>query len=464
MEEGIIDEKYKTMLEANELYKRGDYVLSYEKSRNLIADGNVPEKFYLTCAWILYRYIKQMAGPVSLGNLRICSEFFVEKLSRTPCLVRSLFLFQMIEISKVMPQFDFLEFCSGFDITKLREDDFVGRDVTGTTKVLHYESLAEKLATRLYNVMKSQVSKEYAMSLIPFFRMVKEKCSQNKFVDMYLGLLYYWSKDISAAKRTFVEILITNPQWYIWKNMVLVADDREEKIAYCCKACSMMRDENYIGGLHLQLATLLFEVDKPHAAMEIGKFMDTYKRNNWRICGDALVLQNKLQNVTPATDDVSFYKHYAEKAETIVYGDIKQMKMEYERNVLRNGKTKALLKASDSNYMIIAAQSLLGHNAVPGDVFLVRCSNADRPLVLTISFLEHARKLQRTQANGEKTVCGIVTLPHNGGFAFIDNIYFVPDRICRANSLVQGEKVKAIARQMYDGRWRVVRILMNTQE
>lgn len=461
MDGKCLDENNQTMVEAIRQYKDGQYIGAYETARNLIENGEVPDFYKESCAWIIYRNTRQMAGKVSQKNMETCSNFFIHSFPKEPNLARSVFLAQAIEYSKINPEFKFLDFCVAFDLSKLRDDDFKGRSVQmPSNQVICYESLAEKLATRIYNVMKAQRSAEIANHLLPFFRLVKERCPLNKYVDMYLGLLYFWKGDPETARGMFVMMLRTAPQWYIWKNMAYVTTDTEEQIAFLCKAASQVDDEKFKGKLHLQLATLLAERDKAHAAQELQLFFDTYQRNKWRICGDAYILRSKLQDTEAAIDVSAFYKTYAEKAEQIVYGDIPQVELTLTRMVMHNGKRRAQMWNSKLKISVELTLSRLGKDARPGDVYLARCTHVGKKhVVLTLTFVRHnSMARSKPLPLQEKEVRCKVSLPQKGGYAFAGKEYFIPEQLRAAHNLHEGQEINATVRQMPDGRWRVVKI------
>ena len=289
-------------------YKAKEYEQAFLLIREGLTEGDIPSLFAPSCVWIVYQHLKSCKDTISLDDFRQCVDYFLTKVEKKPELSRSLFLLQVLDIAKCFPEFDFAGFCIEYDLSVLREEDFVGRDVTADEgKRLHYESLAEKIACRLYNVLKGRHDPDTADRLLPFFLSVRQKCRDNRFIAMYIGLLYFWTGKTEEAKGMFIQILLEDPQWYIWKNMMLVTSDTQLKSALCCKALSMVSDEKFRGNLHLQLASLLMDTDPSHAAMEIRKYMETYHLYGWRICGDAYLLENRLSGVKAATDAGVFY-------------------------------------------------------------------------------------------------------------------------------------------------------------
>ena len=71
MDDDTLRAKCQAMSAASDLYKAKDYVKAYETAKETIANDEVPEAFNLSCAWIIYRYLKQMAGNISDENIEV---------------------------------------------------------------------------------------------------------------------------------------------------------------------------------------------------------------------------------------------------------------------------------------------------------------------------------------------------------------------------------------------------------
>lgn len=106
MDGKCLDENNQTMVEAIRQYKDGQYVGAYETARNLIENGEVPDFYKESCAWIIYRYTRQMAGKVSQKNMEACSNFsFI--LFRKSLTLRGLFFSASDRIFKDKPRIQF---------------------------------------------------------------------------------------------------------------------------------------------------------------------------------------------------------------------------------------------------------------------------------------------------------------------------------------------------------------------
>ena len=197
------------MDEAVALYKGGSYVQAFTKARMVMAEGGVPQGYSFYFMWMAYRYVRQMGANVPPDDVALSVSYFRENSSGGPSLVRSVFLAQMIELSKLKPDVVGLDaFCS-YGVTILRDEDYQRREVAMPSgKKIQYESLAEKLATRLYNLLKSCRGGAHAAELMPFFRQVGERCPWNKYIKMYIGLLHFWSGNRKKIKKYVADIIV----------------------------------------------------------------------------------------------------------------------------------------------------------------------------------------------------------------------------------------------------------------
>jgi tetratricopeptide (TPR) repeat protein len=364
--------------------------------------------------------------------------------------------------------FRFIEFCQMWKLENLRDEDFVpGKGTTESGKSIEFQSLAENVATRLYKELKTRHTEESVNDLFPFFLAIKEKCPDNRFIGMYIAQLYYWLNDIEKAITEYKKILRTAPEWFIWKHLGDICEDTEVKISMYCKAMTMMGKDEYIGEMRLNLAYLLLEQNKEHAAYEIEQYMKTYKEKGWNISGDVYLLQSKVKGIDPSTQARLFYRNNIEKAEDFAYSDIPIEELTYNGIVTNHvGKEKASLVNKRKKIFVRTSLTPQLRKAKVGDVFLVRVYEYQkRTIALTIHPTEK-KNVQSTSTHSAKQgkdadviVSGVVSFPEKGDFCFIDHQYFVPEKLTKANNLKAGVSVKTKAKKMPDGRWRVVSII-----
>ena len=454
---------------AYQLGKEQKYDEAYQTLLPLFEAKEIPSYFEEPCGWTIYRYLKNNESRLPSMEIRKALSFYLTFASCKPSNLHSCIMVQAVNLEKKHENdFRFIEFCQMWKLESLRDEDFVS--VKGTTdsgKSIEFQSLAENVATRLYKEMKSRHTEEFVNDLFPFFLTVKEKCPGNRFIGMYIAQLYYWLNDTEKAIDEYKKILRMAPEWFIWKHLGDICEDTDVKISMYCKAMTMMGKDEYIGELRLNLASLLLEQNKEYAAYEIEQYMKTYKENGWKISGDVYLLQNKVQGIVPSTQAKQFYLNNIEKAEDFAYSDISIEELTYNGIVTNHaGKEKASLVNKRKKIFVRTSLTPQLRKAEIGDVFLVRvCEHQKRTIALTIHPTDkknvQSTNKPSTKQGGEAdvTVSGVVSFPAQGEFCFIDHQYFVSEKLTKANNLKAGDSVKAKAKKMPDGRWRVVSIL-----
>ena len=348
----------------------------------------IPSFFEEPCGWAVYRYLKNNENRLSSYEIRKALSFYMDFASCKPSILHSCIMILAADCEKKHENdFRFIEFCLMWKLESLRNEDFLSeKGTTENGKSIEFQSLAEKVATCLYKELKQRHTIEFVNELFPFFETIKEKCSNNRFIRLYIAQLYYWQGNTEKAIAEYKHILRTTPEWFIWKHLGAICEDNEVRISLYCKAMTMMGKEEYIGELRLSLADLLFDTNKEQAAYEVEQYMKTYKDNGWKIAGDVYLLQNKLQGITPSAQAKQFYWNNIKKAEEYVYSDIPVVELTYSGIVTnRAGKERAsLVNKSKKIFVRLPLMPLLKKASV-GDVFLVRVYESQkRKIALTI--------------------------------------------------------------------------------
>ena len=355
----------------------------------------IPTYFEETCGWTIYRFLKKNEENLSSKDIRKALAFYIAFASCKPSTLHSCIMIQAANLEKKHENdFRFIEFCLMWKLESLRDEDFLSaKGATENGKSIEFQSLAEKVATRLYKELKQRHTVEFVNELFPFFETIKEKCPNNRFIRLYIAQLYYWQGYTERAIAEYKHILRTTPEWFIWKHLGDICEDKEVRISLYCKAMTMMGKDEYIGELRLALANLLLDANKEQAAYEVEQYMKTYKANGWKIAGDVYLLQNKLLGITPSVQAKLFYRNHPEKAEEFAYSDIPVEKLTFS-GIVKNhaGKERAnLINKRKKIYVRTPLTSLLRKASV-GDVFLVRVYECQkRKIALTIHPTENKK-------------------------------------------------------------------------
>lgn len=455
---------------AYQLGKEQKYDEAYQVLVPHFEAKEIPVFFEESCGWTIYRYLKNHEGQLSSRDIRKALAFYLTFASCKPSILHSCIMMQAVNLEKKHENdFRFIEFCLMWKLESLRDEDFIpGKGTTENGKSIEFQSLAENVATRLYKELKSRHTEEFIKELLPFFMTIREKCPRNRFIEMYIAQLLYWQGNTEKAIEEYKIILRTTPEWFIWKHLGDICEDKEVRVSLYCKAMTMMGKEDYIGELRLALANMLLESNKEQAAYEIEQYMKTYKDNNWKISGDVYMLQNRLLGVVPATNAKQFYRNNIDRAEEFAYSDIPTEELTYSGIVTNHaGKERANLVNKQKKIFVRTPLTPLLRKASIGDVFLVRIyENQNRKNALTIhptgknnTTPSNRQSPQLSKGSEVCTVTGTVSLPAQGDFCFIDHQYYVPEKLTKAYNLKEGETIKAKAKKMPDGRWRVVSII-----
>lgn len=380
---------------AYQLGKDQKYDEAYDVLVPLFEAKEIPSYFEEPCGWTIYRYLKRNEGKLSSRDIRKALAFYLTFASCKPSTLHSCMMIQAANLEKKYENdFRFIEFCLMWNLENFRVEDFLSeKGTTENGKSIEFQSLAEKVATRLYKELKSRHTEEFVNELFPFFLTIKEKCPNNRFIRLYIAQLYYWQNNIERAIAEYKHILRIAPEWFIWKHLGDICEDKEVRISLYCKAMTMMGKEEYIGELRLGLANLLLDANKEQAAYEVEQYMKTYKANGWKIAGDVYLLQNKLQGITSSAQAKQFYRNNIEKAEAFVYSDIPVEVLTFS-GIVKNhaGKERAnLINKRKKIYVRTPLTSLLRKASV-GDVFLVRVYECQkRKIALTIHPTENKK-------------------------------------------------------------------------
>lgn len=384
---------------AYKLGKEQKYDEAYQVLLPHFEAKEIPSYFEEPCGWTVYRYLKNSENRLSSYEIRKALSFYMDFASCKPSILHSCIMIQAADFEKKHENdFRFIEFCLMWKLESLRNEDFLSeKGTTENGKSIEFLSLAEKVATRLYKELKQRHTIEFVNELFPFFETIKEKCPNNRFIRLYIAQLYYWQGNTEKAIAEYKHILRTTPEWFIWKHLGDICEDKEVRISLYCKAMTMMGKEEYIGELRLSMANLLFDTNKEQAAYEVEQYMKTYKENGWNIAGDVYLLQNKLQGITPSAQAKQFYRNHIEKAEEFAYSDIPVVELTYSGVVTNKaGKEKASLVNKQKKIFIRATLTPLLRKASVGDVFLVRVYECQkRKIALTIHPTEKRSKVNK---------------------------------------------------------------------
>lgn len=132
----------------------------------------IPTYFEETCGWIIYRFLKKNEENLSSKDIRKALAFYITFASCKPSTLHSCIMIQAANLEKKHENdFRFIEFCLMWKLESLRDEDFLSaKGATENGKSIEFQSLAEKVATRLYKELKQRHTVEFVNELFPFLK------------------------------------------------------------------------------------------------------------------------------------------------------------------------------------------------------------------------------------------------------------------------------------------------------
>ena len=440
---------------------------AYETLRPYLERDEVPSYFCQPAGWTIYRYVKEKLSTLFPEQARDIFGYYLHFCSHKPDMVHSYMLVLAMMYAKLhMQEFPFIDFCRAWDLDSLRDEDYVSSEGRGADgKPVVYQALAIKVATLLYKAIKGAGSPKLAEEFLPFFEKVLQRCPDYEFTPLYIANLHAWQGDTETAITMFKRMLVHRQQWYLWQYLGDLMDD-DVKLSCYCKTLTLIDKEEYIGKIHLALATLLIKQCPEQAAYELQTYGGTYQRNGWKCNAKAYEIMKQLSSVTPTSNGKSFYMQHVREAEDFVFNDYPQDAFVFT-GVKANAKGKLRACLSNRKKHLVARMPLtpLLREANVGEVFTCRY-NAQKGHVDLLTLhptgkcvtLKIGKPASKPSPGKERVVEGKVRIKSDQPFAFLDNNFISP-RLRQSCSLVDGQTIKVVAVQQQDGRWRVTKIL-----
>jgi len=140
----------------------------------------------------------------------------------------------------------------------------------------------------------------------------------------YATLLHASGRGKEAVKLYKNVILEIGDQAYVWHEFanLIKYSDSKTAISMLYKAISLQRDEDFLGGIHIDLAKLLIDSnDLEGAASELHLYKKHREKKGWKLSEDFYSIYEQVKNVEVKNNN-SFHEGDIVLAEEYVYSDI----------------------------------------------------------------------------------------------------------------------------------------------
>ena len=176
-------------------------------------------------------------------------------------------------------------------------------------------SVAQQLLTCAFHEIQEDPTADNALKAMPLLQEAMHRYPRNKNCQRYMAVVYRIMGETEKAASIYKQLLKYNRDSYLYAELAELTDDPGQKAALYCRAIQNQRQEKFRTGYRLELARLLFDRDKPKAAYELQKCIDTRKALGFGVTREMQQMLQQLAGVQPATDadQQAFYKKMAEK-------------------------------------------------------------------------------------------------------------------------------------------------------
>lgn len=449
---------YQEVKDAAEKAKNSkDAIAIYKKVSAWYNGGSLDSQLYQDFGWIIY-YALRHTGFGDAQNRKILLHQYLKLGLPRPTFLHSLILGEAIKLEQNTPlQFRIRDFIRIWGLENLRDEDWEQfRTDDGNTLPSTVEKLIGVYAKELktdniespddFSQLVDKALKKYPKSQnMPYFK-ATVLISQGKIIE---ALSYYKNMILQFPSK-----------FYLWHQAAELIDDIDIKIGFLCKALTCGADDEFLGGVRLKLATLLYQNNKlENAKFELDKYSETYQKKGWNLKPEYWHIHSKVASVGPAASNQTMYSEYSAKADEFIYSSlptIVAIKVSETQNEDRNqpGRkitTWILRTEKDVVRLRKPTKFKLKKRTPNGTLFDVRLQHGKivwiRQHIGTISesWLKESEgevKL-RTDKNGKK-------------FAIISSSYIGENLL---TGIYDGQRVSILSVQQKDGRWTAVSIL-----
>lgn len=308
-----------TVKEIFDLRKQGKIEEAYEAIRPMYAvhQGKYTTLcMFWTASDILKKRIKEQrfdeAEKIFKALLRV-----LPNIEDKDGKAHSSILYEAVTLDKEIKAFSMLDFLSQLQVEQLSDEDWKTITAPAVSGIPSHPipSVAQQLLTCAFHEIQEDPTADNALKAMPLLQEAMHRYPRNKNCQRYMAVVYRIMGETEKAASIYKQLLKYNRDSYLYAELAELTDDPGQKAALYCRAIQNQRQEKFRIGYRLELARLLLDRDKPRAAHELQKCIDTRKTLGFVITREMQQMLQRLSGVQPATDadQQAFYKKMAEK-------------------------------------------------------------------------------------------------------------------------------------------------------
>jgi len=342
----------------------------------------------------------------------------------------------------------YIEFADWWNFENFKAEDYK-TSIFNNQEIM---SLAEQAYIAYAKALLSDIKKyeEKIPSFIKKLDKLMKEYPKYKYPPYYKAQLLLKTGKKEKFIQTYISFIKKNKNlWWAWNLLAEAYDDPDKKIVCLSKAVLLNKSEKHLVKSRLKLAHLFREKKMyPEAKFEILKYIDTFRKENWRISSDVPWLfteQEWYKNTKPKQNNKDLYLRYALLADELLYAD-KPLEIVAVEFVNQNKNMLNFVKDENTHGFFKYNKNIIQPQT--GDILEVRLKKIGQDgfyKVLTI------KKLPKdTPVKAIKEFKGAIhILPQ--GFGFVEDV-FVPANLIEKRALENNNKIKGRAILSYNKR------------
>lgn len=219
----------------------------------------------------------------------------------------------------------FLSFFKGWGCKNLTYSDWKeekGKD--GET----YKPLAIKALKKSFEIIKNQQNKDdYDFSwLIATYDEAVKLFPNDEWLIREKALLHIKQKEFDLATAIYKKLVLElGDKYYVWQEFAeCINSDNKLKIGMFSKALSLEKNEDFIGDIHLKLATILVEENLlENALFELEAYKKHRENKQWKLSSDFANIYSRVESAKLSIkDNRELYNKFIPIAEAYAYQDV----------------------------------------------------------------------------------------------------------------------------------------------
>lgn len=420
-------------------------------------NGEIDPRLYQDLGWLTYYILKQ----TNLGDAHKRKTLLYQYLQLDlpkPSILHSLILGEAIKIEQNTPlQFRIRDFIRIWGLENLREEDWEQfRTEEGNT----LPSIVEKLISVYAKELKTDgVESSEDFSQLVDKALTKYLKSQN--MPYFKAVVLISQGKVQEALTYYKNLILQFPsKFYLWNQTAELVEDIDTKIGLLCKALTCGTDDEFLGGVRLRLASLLYQKGmSENAKYELERYRETYQNKGWNLKPEFWQIYNKINSQEKAIANNIIYSEYAVKADEFIYSSlptivavkVSESQKDDRNHPGRKIATWILRIANDTIRLRKPTKFQLKKRTPNGSIFDVKLHDGKivwiKEHVGSISepWLKETsgEVLLRTDKNGKK-------------YAIISGSYIGENLL---KNIKDGQRIKFLSFQQKDGRWAAISII-----